>query len=332
MGPMNATPQQAPAMPVAIQQASKEPAPIVRAGFDSAPGFEALQRMGRMLSTSALVPDTFRGDQNIGSCCIAIELATRLGISPIAVTQHLNIIHGRPAWSAQFYISAINTCGRFAALKYRFTGTRGTDSWGCIAHTTELATGEKIEGTEITLGMAKSEGWYEKKGSKWVSMPEQMLRYRAAAFLVRSVAPELTMGILTRDEAEEEHTRETVDITPPTVPLITGIEEGKRVSIKPAPAPTPSPVTVAEPPAPKPPDAKPEQPEFPTKPKAARAGRTSDRDALIGGFGKATTLDQYNATCASLDAIVERNGLDHEERAAVEEAKRAALGRIEAGM
>ena len=48
--------------------------------------------------------------------------------------------------------------------------------------------------------MAKDEGWYGKSGSKWQTMPELMLQYRAAAFFARTNCPEITMGMYTSEE------------------------------------------------------------------------------------------------------------------------------------
>jgi hypothetical protein len=48
--------------------------------------------------------------------------------------------------------------------------------------------------------MAKAEGWYNKAGSKWKTMPELMLMYRAAAFFARLYTPDLTMGFKTAEE------------------------------------------------------------------------------------------------------------------------------------
>ena len=51
--------------------------------------------------------------------------------------------------------------------------------------------------------MAKAEGWLQKQGSKWQTMPDLMLRYRAAAFFARQYAPELTMGMHTAEEVAD---------------------------------------------------------------------------------------------------------------------------------
>ncbi len=176
---------------------------IVRVGFDTAQGFEALQRIGKAFCASSLVPESYRGPQNLANTVIAVEMASRMGASPLMVMQNLYIVHGRPAWSSQFLVAAFNSCKRFSSIGYRFTGQRGTDSWGCYAFAKDLATGEVREGPEVTIAMAKKEGWFDKKGSKWQTIPQLMLTYRAATFFVRTTAPELTMGLRPVDEMED---------------------------------------------------------------------------------------------------------------------------------
>ena len=175
-------------------------------------GYEALQRMAKLLGYSSIVPDSYRAKNekdytSLGNCVIALDMALRMDANPLMVMQHLFIVHGRPAWSAQFLIATLNKCGRFSALRYAFQGQEGKDDWGCRAVATELATGEKLEGPLITIALAKKEGWYGKNGSKWQTMPEMMLRYRAAAWFVRVYAPEIAMGLQTADEV-----RDTIDL------------------------------------------------------------------------------------------------------------------------
>lgn len=185
-------------------------------GFGSAAGFELIQRIAKMFSSSSLVPEQFRGQQNISNCIIALNMANRLGADFLMVAQNLYIVHGNPGWSSKFLIAMFNQCGRYNSIKYRETGEKGTDSQGVIAYTTEKATGELIEGPEVTIGIAKKENWYGKNGSKWQTMPDQMLRYRAAAWMIRTTAPELSMGLQTEDELrdiapERNITKEAID-------------------------------------------------------------------------------------------------------------------------
>ena len=167
-------------------------------GFGSLQSFELAQRTAKLLAQSSLVPKEYQG--NIPNCVIALNMANRMNADPLMVMQNLYIVHGKPSWSSQFLISTFNTSGRFTALRYEWVGKQGTDSWGCKAWAVEKSTGEKLEGSTVTIGIAKKEGWYSKNGSKWQTMPDQMLMYRAASWFVRAYAPELAMGMHTEYE------------------------------------------------------------------------------------------------------------------------------------
>ncbi len=163
--------------------------------------FALKQREAKALASSSMVPKEYQG--NISNCIVAMEMAERTGASTLAVMQSLDVIHGRPGWRATFLIATVNTCGRFTSLRYRFQGERGTPSWGCCAVATDRETGDELVGETITIKMAQDEGWTKKTGSKWLTMPGQMLRYRAAAFWTRVYAPELSLGMHTSDEIED---------------------------------------------------------------------------------------------------------------------------------
>lgn len=191
-----------------LARIQEETAPAVSVGFDTLKGFEAMQRMANLFSASSIVPEVYRskGEKDYtsrGNCVIALDMALRMGANPLMVMQNLYVVHGRPAWSAQFLIATLNQSGKFSALRYEFQGKEGQDEWGCRAVATELATKERLVGPLITIGLAKKEGWYGKNGSKWQTMPELMLRYRAAAWFVRAYAPEIAMGLQTVEEARD---------------------------------------------------------------------------------------------------------------------------------
>lgn len=176
--------------------------------FGSIDNFTAAQRMAQCLSSSSIVPEGYRGPQRIGDCVIALEIANRIGANVLAVMQNLYIVHGKPAWSSQFLIACVNASRRFSPLRYTMTGEKGNDSYGCIAWATDKS-GERLESPEITIGTAKAEGWFQKNGSKWKTLPELMLRYRVATLFARLYAPELTMGIQSADEIDD-----IIDISP----------------------------------------------------------------------------------------------------------------------
>lgn len=174
---------------------------LVGIGFDSKGSFELTQRASTMLAKSDLVPKVFKG--SVSNCFIALNMSHRMKADPLMVMQNLNIIYGRPSFSAQFLISCFNIAEGFSKLRYEFKGERGDEDWGCRATAVEKSSGEELKGTWITIDMAQKEGWYDKKGSKWQTMPEQMLRYRAASYFIRAYAPEISMGMYTTEEMND---------------------------------------------------------------------------------------------------------------------------------
>lgn len=163
-------------------------------GFTSNANWELAQRIGKAFAASDLVPQQYKG--NVANCIVALEMANRMGASPLMVMQNLYLVHGNPGWSAKFLIACFNQCGRFTAMRYRWNA----DRTACRAWAVEKSTGEELVGPEVSVQMAKDEGWSTKSGSKWRTMPELMLMYRASAFLVRTYAPEISMGLRTDDE------------------------------------------------------------------------------------------------------------------------------------
>lgn len=175
---------------------SREP---VSAGFGTKEGFELMLRQAKWLASSDLVPKQFQG--NIANAVIALEMANRMGASPLSVMQNIYIVHGKPGWSAQFIIAAVNTTGKFTPIRYTIKGDGQNKE--CVAWATEKATGERLESPPVSIAMAKVEGWLEKQGSKWKTMPDLMLRYRTATLFGRLYAPEVLMGMKTVDEIED---------------------------------------------------------------------------------------------------------------------------------
>jgi hypothetical protein len=194
----------------------------------------------------------------------------------MAVMQSMVPIHGKPTWSASFLIATVNSCGRFSPMRFRWVGKEGTDEWGCRAYAVERDSNLELVGALVNINMAKVEGWYGKSGSKWKTMPEQMLQYRAGAFWCRTYAPEIALGMHTSEEIQDTPATQQVvqsvtatvsssivDVTPtPAEPKPRKKKEVEAIAIveptpeavpAPEPEPVPAPEPVAEPaPAPAP--------------------------------------------------------------------------------
>lgn len=168
--------------------------------FGTSDNFTMATQMAKALASSTIVPKEYQG--NVANGLIAIEIAQRLQTSPLMVMQNLNVIQGRPSWSAQFLIAMVNGSGKYD-MELQFDEKQDKDGkpYSCQCWTEK--NGRKVTGITVDMSMAAAEGWLQKNGSKWKTMPQVMLRYRAASFFARMNCPELTLGYYTKDEAYE---------------------------------------------------------------------------------------------------------------------------------
>jgi len=174
--------------------------------------FDLALRMANAFSASTIVPKDYQG--NPSNCLIALEMANRIGTSPMMVMQNLYIVNGRPAWSSQFIIAMINGSNRYKTeLQYDLKGEG--DSLECTVYAINHQ-GHRVEGPTVTMEMAKIEGWLGRNGSKWKTMPEVMIKYRAASFFGRLNCPDLIMGIYSSEELIELPPDSIIEIMPET--------------------------------------------------------------------------------------------------------------------
>ena len=164
--------------------------------------FNQLLRAANMLSQTSIIPATYQGKPQ--DCFVAIEMANRMGVSPLVVMQNMYVVKGKPAWAGQACTMFINSCGKFTQVKHVYTGEKGTDSRGCYVTATRISDGIQVNGVEVTIAMAKAEGWTA--NTKWRNMPELMLAYRASAFFARVHCPEALMGVQLVDEIYDTET------------------------------------------------------------------------------------------------------------------------------
>lgn len=189
----------------AVQQPTKRVTDYSLGIFGTSDNFIMAMQMAKALASSTIVPQTFQ--KNEANCLIAIEQAQRLRVSPMMVMQNLHVIQGRPSWSSKFLIAAINNSGKFdMELQFEETQNKDGKPFSCTAWTTK--NGRKVNGMTVDMDMAKEEGWLSKNGSKWKTMPQLMLRYRAASFFSSLNCPELTMGLYTREEMQDDDFKE----------------------------------------------------------------------------------------------------------------------------
>ena len=166
--------------------------------------FEKLMEMSSFLAKSTIVPVMYQNrPENV---YVALDMSSRMGISPMIVMQNLFVIQGKPSWSGSAISALIKASTQFKNVELHYIGEPNTDGWGAYVTAEKTSTGNTIKGGTVTIAISKKEGWYQKAGSKWQTMPEIMLAYRAFAWFGRVHAPELMMGLQSSDELEDLNT------------------------------------------------------------------------------------------------------------------------------
>lgn len=155
----------------------------------------------KYLSQSDFVPAMYRNKPE--NCLIALDLAYNTQQPPLTVMQNLYVVQGKPAWSGAMCIALVNSRGGYSKpLSFVYVGEAGKPSYGCFAKTVDFD-GNEVIGTTVTMQLAQDEGWIQKSGSKWKTMPDQMLAYRAGAFFARANCPEVLFGLPTIEEVKD---------------------------------------------------------------------------------------------------------------------------------
>lgn len=154
-------------------------------------------RAAQTLAQSELVPKAYQGRP--ADCMVALDYAQQLDVSPLLVMQNVYVVHGRPSVSATFGLTMANQRGPFkGAIRFRTEGEGETLAVTAYAYFAD--TGEEVS-ARVSMEMARAEGWTS--NAKYRSMPEQMLCYRAAMFLIRRTCPEVLLGFQSVEEIED---------------------------------------------------------------------------------------------------------------------------------
>lgn len=165
--------------------------------------FELEQRKAKAFVATDFFPTHLRkGNEtaNIGTAIIVLDLAQRMNIGALEVAQSIYIIHGKPSFETKFLVARLNSSG---LLKGRLQTIVSPDGNSAHCEAIDAQTGQLLKGTTITMEMARREGWLSKNGSKWQTMPELMMKYRAQSFFINEFFPEVKYGLKTSDEVED---------------------------------------------------------------------------------------------------------------------------------
>ena len=197
--------------------------------------------MANALSRSTIIPKAFQGQA--ANCFVALDMAQRMGASPMEIMQNVYVVHGTPGFSAKYAIAMANRSGVFKGpICFEESGS-GT-SLSVTAYAIVRDTGQRVEFT-CDMAMAKSEKWDSNPKYK-SGLASLMLKYRSATLLIRTTCPEVLLGMQTADELEDVRYAKATPVEPDgPIAQLNAIVEPK------APEPEPE-VTVEEPPPAKP--------------------------------------------------------------------------------
>jgi hypothetical protein len=167
--------------------------------YNSSDSFTLAMNMAKTLAGSTIVPPAFQ--KSWENCMVALSQSKKLGVDPFVVMNNMYMIQGKITWKSEFVIAMINASGKFDTELQFEEEEKDGKPFACTAYT--FKDGRKIAGIRVTMDMANAEGWTKKNGTKWATLPQLMLRYRAAVFFARFNAPELTSGLYTVEEGED---------------------------------------------------------------------------------------------------------------------------------
>ena len=174
--------------------------------FASPQAMKDMSEVAAVISKSPIVPANFKDD--VGGVLIALDMAQRLNLNPLAVMQNIYMVDNKPAWTGTFYAALITTSGLFRSYNYEEEETGeevksiGRKNLRCRVVAVGVD-GNKVCGPWVDYVMAEKDGWSRRNGSKWQTMPELMIRYRAASFFVRTCCPNAAMGLREASEQAE---------------------------------------------------------------------------------------------------------------------------------
>lgn len=167
---------------------------------------EKAHKFACIIAESDIIPAHYRGKP--ANTFIAVQTAYRMNLDPMQVMQNTFVVSGKLGMNSSFAISLANSSGLFeGGIRYR---VEGSDELLRVTAFTQLkSTGEEIS---YTIGMREAilENWT--KNPKYKTLPELMLRYRAATLLIRTHAPEVLNGMHMVEEIEDVNLAR--DVTP----------------------------------------------------------------------------------------------------------------------
>lgn len=194
----------------------------------------SVSQFGQLMAQGvATVPAHLQG--NAADCMAVAMQAAQWRMSPFSVAQKTHLINGVLGYEAQLVNAVItrsgalssrfvyewfgpweNVIGKFAIRKgdkgkeYRVPAWSMADEDGCGIIVRATLAGE-AEPRELRLLLAQAR---TRNSGLWADDPKQQIAYLAVKRWARLYAPDIILGVYTRDELEESEGRQEIEINP----------------------------------------------------------------------------------------------------------------------
>lgn len=230
--------------------------------YMDAGAFEQIQRVGRMLANSNLVPDHLRSrwgmvdgkstciEDRSGDCALIFCQALRWELDPLAVAQNTFVVKGKLGYEGKLIAALINMSGRTEEpLRYTYSGP--------VDGNLAIVVSARFKGeSEDRTTPGDFASWHTTKDGKvsdqWrPGQRRSMLRYRGAREWAREHMPEILLGIQSAEDlhgdTSEADAVETVRLGDTHVPVNRVVEtlRAQAAAAKPEPHEHPAPAKLA---------------------------------------------------------------------------------------
>lgn len=245
-----------------------------------------------LVSRSLLIPKHLQGKPS--DVLVTIMTGYEYGFTPMQALREIYLVDGKPAFSATM-ITAM--CLRESAVCEYFRPVDEESNETKATYETKRKSNPKPTRLTFTIEQAQRAGLTGK--DNWKKYPAAMLQRRCATHLARAVYPDLVMGAIEKDEAEEiEVNKAPLRVAPP-LPTV----EADKVEPAPSPQDTPAPAASAAPaPAAQPAEA-PKDQAPPAQKDISMADAVSEVDKLAARIEEAQTIDGLEQLVPSLQKL-----------------------------
>jgi len=153
------------------------------------PEEQIIREVNFLMQTTAVPKELQQRPQEVHTI---VQLAHQYNMLPVQLLKHSFFIKGKVAFEQKVITALLNSSRK---LDRPLTFLEDENSCQAIGY----IQGHEYRSIIITREMAKQARW----GPLWNTIFNQMARYRAAAYFVRSICPEIMLGIDIKEEVED---------------------------------------------------------------------------------------------------------------------------------